>query len=170
MTYSQWHLLMSQLEVWCLDEGKHGSQACNDFHQNFSWKRFWSRNKGKRGRKKNKKSFIENEIPKSVAFGAELSEVAAKWKHCLLDHFLHFTDQEGQVLAAKGTHVFPSWSQGTNSLLLSPEHCSGSSPLILKKPHHTLIDNLALEFILQEILLLPHKHRAPLNCHQNTSP
>lgn len=53
--------------------GRNSSQTCAGFHQNFSWKRFGSRKKGKRGRKKKKKSFIQNEISKSIAFGAELS-------------------------------------------------------------------------------------------------
>lgn len=35
----------------------------------FIWKRFGSRKKGKRGGKKKKKSFIQNEISESIAFG-----------------------------------------------------------------------------------------------------
>lgn len=42
--------------------------------------------------------------------------------------------------------------------------------LIHKKPYYILIDKFTWKFILREILLLPHKHRTPLNCRQNTSP
>lgn len=70
----------------------------------------------------------------------------------------------------KETQVFPSWSQGRQSLLISLEQCFGLLLLIHKNTYNILIDSLALECILKEILLLFHKHRAPLNCQQNTSP
>lgn len=69
--------------------GRNSSQRCTGFLKNFSCKRFESTKKRKRGRKKRKMSFIQNEIPKSIAFSAELSgnPLISLWSCCEMEVF-----------------------------------------------------------------------------------
>lgn len=115
-----------------------------------------------------------SKIFKSIAFGAELSgNQILSFKSCC----------KTEVLLAASFSPFHRLSVGSQlkkepkaSHLEVKVHILScfllsivlAHLLIHKKLYQVFIDKLALEFILQEILLLPHKHRAPLNCHQNT--
>lgn len=87
----------------------------------------------------------------------------------MLDHFLHFTDYECQVSAEKEPKA-PHFEVKVHILSYFLLSIVLAHLLIHKKPYYILTDKFTWKFILQEILLLPHKHRAPLNCHQNTLP